>query len=308
MMSRDEQALAIERQAPSSAAANESLDAAPEEPLTRLQRIALPLAQRKVATRRTPGAAIAIARILAAIGAYSLPALALCIAIGAVGYSMWVAIDVAQSAGSLDFSRVEEAFGQIDFAARAFMACVAYILLVLSLYLLTAAVRAGETWAPLVVALFVTAPVVLLFTLSVDLAFSLAPADAFPAWTRAAIEAVALGHAIFLAVLLRGRRPIAQALNRLAFTRRHDAGILYEGELPRLHIIRFATGASPTASAAPPTLPPTLVDSPAVAIASAAAEASATPAAEEDDEPPHDAQPDANMPTDLGSGAEPAKP
>ena len=102
-MSRDERALVIERQTPSSAGAtNESLDEAPEEPLTRLKRIALPVAQRKVGARRTPGAAIAITRILAAIGAYSLPALALCIAIGAVGYSTWVVVDVAQSAGSLE--------------------------------------------------------------------------------------------------------------------------------------------------------------------------------------------------------------
>jgi hypothetical protein len=304
-MSRDERALVIERQTPSSAGAtNESLDEAPEEPLTRLKRIALPVAQRKVGARRTPGAAIAITRILAAIGAYSLPALALCIAIGAVGYSTWVVVDVAQSAGSLDFSRVEDAFGQIDYAARAFMACVAYILLVLSLYLLAAAVRAGETWAPLVVALIVVAPVVLLFILSVDLAFSLAPADAIPAWMRAAVEAVALGHAIFLAVLLRGRRPIAQALNRLAFTRRYDAGILYEGELPRLHIIRFATGAAPVASA----MPPAKLATPAIVIASTAAAAPDTPpadvGAEQGNERPDDAQLDANMPTDLDIGAE----
>jgi hypothetical protein len=140
--------------------------------------------------------------------------------------------------------------------------------------------------------------------LSVDLAFSLAPADAFPAWMRAAVEAVALGHAIFLAVLLRGRRPIAQALNRLAFTRRYDAGILYEGELPRLHIIRFATGAAAVASATPPAL----LETPAVVLAPTAAEAPGTPPAEEGNEQPDDAQLDANMPTDLAIGAESVQP
>jgi hypothetical protein len=198
-------------------------------------------------------------RVLAGISAYCLPVIALCVALGALGYSLWVVADVARSAGSLDFTRVEDAFGQIDDAARALMASVAYTLLVLTLYVLAAAVRAGETWLPLVVALIVATPVVLVFTLSIDLAFSLAPADMFPAWSRGAVETVIVAHTIFLAVLLRARRPVTQALNHLAFTRRHDAGILYNGELPRLHVIRFATGAPPVAI--PP--PPHLLDAPA---------------------------------------------
>jgi hypothetical protein len=196
-------------------------------------------------------------RALAGVGLYCVPALALCVALGALGYSVWVVADVARSAGSLDLSRVEDAFGQIDVAARAFMASVAYALLVVTLSLLAAALRAGETWTPLLVTLIIATPSVLLFTLSAELAFSLAPADTFPVWGRDVIEAVVLCHAIFLAVLLRVRRPVAQALDNLAFTRRYDVGIRYAGALPRLHVIRFSAGARPIASA-----PPQLLDSP----------------------------------------------
>jgi len=259
-MSSDEQIIGAERQTPSAgAAADEQLAVGPEDQIARLRRVALPLAQRKVRRRQSRGVAGAVARVLAGIGAYCLPVIALCVAVGALGYALWVVADVARSAGSLDFSRLEDAFGQIDNAARALMASVAYTLLVLTLYVLAAAVRAGETWLPLIVALIVATPVVLVFTLSIDLAFSLAPADIVPAWSRGAVETVIVAHTIFLAVLLRARRPVTQALNHLAFTRRHDAGILYSGELPRLHVIRFATGAHLVAS--PP--PPHLLDAPA---------------------------------------------
>ncbi|HEX3271807.1 MAG TPA: hypothetical protein VHR15_14250 [Ktedonobacterales bacterium] len=259
-MSSNEQTIGADRQTPPSGAAmNEQLDVGPEDQLARLRRVALPLDQRKVGQRQSHGVAGAVVRALAGISAYCLPVIALCVALGALGYSLWVVADVARSAGSLDFSRVQDAFGQIDDAARAFMASIAYTLLVLTLYLLAAAVRAGETWLPLVVALIVATPVVLVFTLSIDLALSLAPAGMFPAWSRAAAETVIVAHTIFLAVLLRARRPVTQALNHLAFTRRHDAGILYNGELPRLHVIRFATGAHPVAS--PPA--PQLLNAPA---------------------------------------------
>jgi hypothetical protein len=259
-MSSDEQAIGAERQTPpGDVATDEQLDAGPEDQIARLRRVALPLDQRKVGQRRSRGMAGAVVRVLASISAYFLPVIALCVALGALGYSLWVVADVARSAGSLDFSRVEDAFGQIDDAARALMASIAYTLLLLTLYLLAAAVRAGETWLPLVVALIVATPVALFFTLSIDLAFSLAPADIFPAWSRGAAETLIVAHTIFLAVLLRARRPITQALNHLAFTRRHDAGILYNGELPRLHVIRFATGAQRVGS--PP--PPYLLDKPA---------------------------------------------
>jgi hypothetical protein len=260
-MSSDEQTISAERQTPPSGAAmDELLDAGPEDQIARLRRVALPLDQRKVGQRQSRGVAGAVVRVLAGISAYFLPMIALCVALGALGYSLWVVADVARSAGSLDFSRVENAFGQIDDAARALMASVTYTLLVLTLYLLAAAARAGETWLPLVVALIVAAPVILLFTLSLDLAFSLAPADVLPAWSRGVVETVIVAHTIFLAVLLRARRPVTQALNHLAFARRHDAGILYNGELPRLHVIRFATGAPPVAS--PP--PPQLLDAPVI--------------------------------------------
>jgi hypothetical protein len=259
-MSSDEQTIGAKRQTPpGDAAADEQPAVGPEDQIARLRRVALPLDQRKVGQRQSRGVAGAVVRVLAGISAYCLPVIALCVALGALGYSLWVVADVARSAGSLDFSRVEDAFGQIDDAARALMASVAYTLLVLTCYLLAAAVRAGETWLPLVVALIVATPVVLLFSLSIDLAFSLAPAEMFPAWSRGAVETVIVAHTIFLAVLLRARRPVTQALNHLAFTRRHDAGILYNGELPRLHVIRFATGAPPVAS--PP--PPPLLDAPA---------------------------------------------
>jgi hypothetical protein len=260
-MSSDEQTIGAERQTlPGGAVMDEQLDAGPEDQIARLRRVALPLDQRKIGRRQSRGVAGAIVRVLAGVSAYCLPVIALCVALGALGYSLWVVADVARSAGSLDFNGVENAFGQIDDAARALMASVTYTLLVLTLYLLAAAARAGEAWLPLVVALIVAAPVILLFTLSLDLAFSLAPADVFPAWSRGVVETVIVAHTIFLAVLLRARRPVTQALNHLAFTRRHDAGILYNGELPRLHVIRFATGAPPVAS--PP--PPQLLDAPAI--------------------------------------------
>jgi hypothetical protein len=211
--------------------------------------------------------------------------IALCVALGALGYSLWVVADVARSAGSLDFNGVENAFGQIDDAARALMASVTYTFLVLTLYLLAAAVRAGETWLPLIVALIVATPVALFFTLSIDLAFSLAPAGMLPAWSRGAVETVIVAHTIFLAVLLRTRRPVTQALNQLAFTRRHDAGILYNGELPRLHVIRFATGAPPVAS--PP--PPQLLDAPATEASNAFVEQSDEATTPVDEEAPAEA-------------------
>jgi hypothetical protein len=254
-MSSDEQTIGAERQTPlGGAATKEQLDAEPEDQIARLRRVALPLDQRKIGQRQSRGVAGAVVRVLAGISAYCLPVIALCVALGALGYSLWVVADVARSAGSLDFNRVEDAFGQIDDAARALMASVAYTLLVLTLYLLAAAVRAGETWLPLVVGLIVAAPVILLFTLSLDLAFSLAPADMFPAWGRGAVEVVVVAHTIFLAVLLRARRPVTQALNHLAFARHYDAGTLYNGELPRLHVIRFATGAQQVTSPPPPQL------------------------------------------------------
>src|SRR5262245_24534928 len=180
-MSSDEQTIGAERQTlPGVAATDEQLAVGPEDQIARLRRVALPLDQRKVGQRQSRGVAGIAVRVLAGVSAYSLPAIALCVAVGALGYSMWVVADVARSAGSLDFSGVEDAFGQIDDAARALMASVAYTLLVLTLYLLAAAVRAGETWLPLVVGMIVAAPVFLLFTLSLDLALSLAPADMFP--------------------------------------------------------------------------------------------------------------------------------
>jgi hypothetical protein len=258
-MSSDEQTIVAQRQRlADDATTDEQASAGSEEQITRFRRVALPLAQWQV-RRRQSRAAVAVMRVLAGVSLYCLPVFALCVALGALGYFMWIVIDVARSAGSLDFSHVGDAFGHFDDAARVFMASVAYALLALTLYLLAAAVRAGETWAPLAVALIVVAPVILFFTLSLDLAFSLATSDMFPAWSRGAIEAVVLAHTIFLAVLLRARRPVAQALNRLAFTRRHDVGTLYAGELPRLHVIRFATGAPPVTSAPPPSV----VESPA---------------------------------------------
>jgi hypothetical protein len=298
-MSSDEQTIGAERQTlPGGAATDEQLDAGPEDQIARLRRVALPLDQRKVGQRQSRGVARAVVRVLAGISAYCLPVIALCVALGALGYSLWVVADVARSAGSLDFGRLEDAFGQIDDAARALTASVAYTLLVLTFYLLAAAVRAGETWLPLVVALIVATPVVLVFTLSVDLAFSLAPADMFPVWSRGAVETVIVAHTIFLAVLLRVRRPLTQALNHLAFTRRYDAGILYNGELPRLHVIHFATGAHPVAS--PP--PPHLLDAPEIESSTASMEQSEEVISPVDEETPaeeieaHAAEPDMTEP------------
>jgi hypothetical protein len=285
-MSSYEQTIGAERQTPPGGAAiDEQLDAGPEDQIARLRRVALPLDQREVGQRRSRGVAGSVVRVLAGVGAYCLPVIALCVALGALGYSLWVVADVARSAGSLDFSRVEDAFGQIDDAARALMVTVAYTLLVLTLYLLAAAVRAGETWLPLMVALIVATPVALFFTLSIDLAFSLAPAGMFPAWSRGVAETVIVAHTIFLAVLLRTRRPVTRALNHLAFTRRYDAGILYNGELPRLHVIRFATGAAPVAS--PP--PPQLLDAPAVDASNDFVEQSEKATAPVDEEAPAEA-------------------
>jgi len=295
-MSSDEQTIGAERQTPpGGAAADERLSAGPEDQIARLRRFALPLDQRKVGQRQSRGVAGAVMRVLAGISAYCLPVIALCVALGALGYSLWVVADVARSAGSLDFSHVEDAFGQIDDAARALMASIAYTLLVLTLYLLAAAVRTGETWLPLIVALIVATPVALFFTLSIDLAFSLAPAGMFPAWSRGAVETVIVAHTIFLAVLLRTRRPVTQALNHLTFTRRHDAGILYNGELPRLHVIRFATGAPPVAS--PPPLQ--LLDAPATEASNDIVEQSdeaTTPVDEESPAEATEAAPDTTEP------------
>jgi hypothetical protein len=249
-MSSDEQTIVAQRQAPGDDVTTDE-QAGAEDQITRFRRIALPQTQWKVGRRQSHGVAVVV-RVLAGVGLYCLPVMALCVALGALGYSLWIVIDVARSAGSLDFSRVGDAFGQFDDAARVFVASVAYTLLALTLYLLAAAVRADVAWLPLAVALIVAAPVILFFTLSLDLAFSLAPADVFPGWSRGAIEAVVLAHTIFLAVLLRIRRPVTQALNHVAFARRYDVGTLYAGELPRLHVIRFASGAAPVASASPP--------------------------------------------------------
>jgi hypothetical protein len=305
-MSSDEQTIGAERQTPIvGAVKNDRFDVGQEDQIARLRRVALPLDQRKVAQRQSRGLAGAVARVLADISAYSLPVIALCIALGALGYSLWVVADVARSAGSLDFSRVENAFGQIDNAARALMASVAYALLVLTLYLLAAAVRAGETWLPLLVGMIVAAPVILLFTLSLDLAFSLAPADGYPAWGPGAVETVIVAHTIFLAVLLRARRPVVRALNHLAFTRRHDAGILYNGELPRLHVIRFATGAQPVASAPPRHL----LDAPAIEAPNASVEQAAEAPTPVDEETPVEATnatraaPDTTEPDQTGADA-----
>ena len=254
-MSSDEQTIVAQRQTlADDATTDEQADAGSEDQITRFRRIALPQSQWKVGRRQARGVAIVIMRVLAGFGLYCLPVIALCIALGALGYSLWIVIDVARSAGSLDFSRVGDAFAHFDDAARVFMASVAYVLLALTLYLLAAAVRADVAWLPLAVALIVAAPVILFFTLSLDLAFSLAPADIVPAWGRGAGEAVVLAHTIFLAVLLRARRPVAQALNHLAFTRRYDVGTLYAGELPRLHVIRFASGELPVVNVAPPSV------------------------------------------------------
>jgi hypothetical protein len=254
-MSSDEQTIVAHRRPlAGEATADDQTSAASEDQMTRFRRVALPLTQWKAGRRQARGVAAAIARVLAGVALYCLPAIALCIAIGALGYFMWVVVDVARSAGSLDFSRVGDAFGHFDEAARVFMASMGYMLLALTLYLLAAAVRAGEAWLPLAVALVVATPVILFFTLSLDLAFSLAPTDIVPAWSRGAIEAVVLAHTIFLAVLVRGKRPITQALNHLAFTRRYDAVRQYTGELPRLHVIRFASGAPAVASGPPPFL------------------------------------------------------
>lgn len=228
---------------------DEQLDAWPEERLARLRTVALPVAQRKAGKRQPRGVAGAAARILAGCVLYSIPLIALCVAVVAFTYAAWVVADVVRAAGSLDFSRLADAFSQIDLAARAIMASVVYTLLVLALYLLAAALRADEAWLPLLVTLMFAAPVALIFTLGADLAFSLAPPDAFPPWGRDVIEALILAHATCLAVLLRMRRPVTQALNNLAFTRRHDAGILYTGALPQLHVIRFSTGPHPSVSA-----------------------------------------------------------
>jgi hypothetical protein len=242
-MSSDKQTIAAGRLGASDGVPlDEQLEAQSEERLARLRRVALPVAQRKAGKRQPRGVAGAAARILAGCVLYSLPLVALCVAVAALGYAAWVVADGARAAGALDFSHLQDAFGQIDLAARAIMASVVYALLVLTLYLLAAALRASETWLPLLLTLILAAPVALVFTLGADLAFSLAPQDAFPPWGRDAIEALILAHATFLAVLLRMRRPVTQALNNLAFTRRHDAGILYTGALPRLHVIRFSTG------------------------------------------------------------------
>jgi hypothetical protein len=254
-MSSDKQTIAARRpDAVSGVSVDEQLDARSEERLARLRTVALPVAQRKAGKRQPRGVAGTAARILAGCVLYSLPLVALCVGVVAFVYAVWVVADVARAAGSLDFSRLEDAFSQIDLAARAMMASVVYALLVLALYLLAAALRASETWLPLLVTLILAAPVALVFTLGADLAFSLAPPDAFPPWGRDAIEALILAHATCLAVLLRMRRPVTQALNNLAFTRRHDAGILYTGALPRLHVIRFSTGPHPAVSAPPPHL------------------------------------------------------
>jgi hypothetical protein len=276
-MSSDEQTIVAQRQTlADDATTDEEAGAGLEDQITRFRRIALPQSQWRVGRRQSHGVAVVV-RVLAGVGLYCLPVIALCVALGALGYSLWIVIDVARSAGSLDFSRVGDAFGHFDDAARVFMASVAYILLALTLYLLAAAVRADVAWLPLAVALIVAAPVILFFTLSLDLALSLAPADIVPAWGRGAIEAVALAHTIFLGVLLRARRPVAQALNHLAFTRRYDVGTLYAGELPRLHVIRFASGAPPAASAAPPAVSESPASAPpVVAILATAILATAT--------------------------------
>jgi len=275
-MSSDEQTIVAQRQTlADDATTDEQAGAGPEDQITRFRRIALPQSQWKVGRRQSHGVAV-VMRVLAGVGLYCLPVIALCIALGALGYSLWIVIDVARSAGSLDFSRVGDAFGHFDDAARVFMASVAYTLLALTLYLLAAAVRADVAWLPLAVALIVAAPVILFFTLSLDLALSLAPADIVPAWGRGAIEAVALAHTIFLAVLLRSRRPVAQALNHLAFARRYDVGTLYAGELPRLHVIRFASGELPVVNVAPAALEPPTTEPPAVTVLASAMLASAT--------------------------------
>jgi hypothetical protein len=225
----------------------------PEEKLARLRRVALPSAQRIAGKRRRQSDALV--RVLTSISMYSIPAIALLAAVGAIGYSAWAAWGVAQSAGSLDFSQVDAGFSQIDAAARALVASSAYFLLIIALYLVAAALRTGENWLTLLVILVCAAPVAVLFTLGADLAFSLAPTPSIPQWARDTVEAAVLGHAVVLAVLLRGRRPISQIFNHLAYTRRGDAGTLYDGELPRLHVIRFATGEPPAASASPPAAP-----------------------------------------------------
>jgi hypothetical protein len=286
-MSSDEQTIVAQHQTlAGEATADDQASAGPEDQMTRFRRVALPLTQWKAGRRPARGVAAAIARILAGVGLYCLPAIALCIAIGALGYFMWVVIDVARSAGTLDFSRVGDAFGHFDEAARVLMASVGYMLLALTLYLLAAAVRAGEAWLPLAMALIIATPVILFFTLSLDLAFSVVPANLLPVWSRGAIEAVVLAHTIFLAVLLRGRRPIMRALNQLAFTRRYDAERQYTGELPRLHVIRFASGAPAVASdlppfpnppvAEPPVAEPPVAEPPVAELPANVAEASAT--------------------------------
>lgn len=259
-MSGEEQTLGAARQTFPGDAADGRPEGGPEERLVRLRRVALPADQRNGGKRQARGGAGLFVPILAGAAAYCLPVVALGVALGALGYSAWVVADVARSAGSLDLSRVADAFGQVDAAARALMASITYALLVLTLSLLAAALRRSESWLPLLAPLIVVAPVVLLFTLGADLAFSLAPAGVFPPWGRDAIEGLVLGHAIFLAVLLRVRRPVTQALDNLTFTRRRDVGTLYTGALPRLHVIRFGAGAAPTANE-----PPHLFDSPAAA-------------------------------------------
>jgi hypothetical protein len=300
-MSSDEQAIVAQRQTlADDATTDEQAGAGLEDQITRFQRIALPQTQWKVRRRQSHGVAV-VMRVLAGVGLYCLPVIALCIALGALGYSVWIVVDVARSAGSLDFSRVGDAFGHFDDAARVFMASVAYTLLALTLYLLAAAVRADVAWLPLAMALIVAAPVILFFTLSLDLALSLAPADIVPAWSRGAIEAVVLAHTIFLAVLLRARRPVAQALNHLAFTRRYDVGTLYAGELPRLHVIRFTSGALPVVSVPPPAVPESSATEPSATARLASATETTDPevvdtVTDADAEPPDESHQDSAPP------------
>jgi hypothetical protein len=219
--------------------------AEPEEKLARLRRVALPAAQWAAGGRRARSGAFV--RILAGAVAYCLPVIALCAALAALLYSAWAIWDIARSAGALDFSSIGGAFERIDVAARVFMASGAYFLLVVTIYLLAATLRSDESWLSFLVIVGCAALVVLIVNISADLAFSLAPANTLSPLERDVIAGLVVGHAIILAVFLRGRRPATQALNNLAFTRRRDAGTLYTGALPRLHVIRFAT-ATPRAA------------------------------------------------------------
>jgi hypothetical protein len=138
-MSSDEQTIVAQHQTlGGEATADNQTSAGPEDQMVRFRRVALPLIQWKAGRRQARSAAAAIARILAGVALYCLPVIALCVALGALGYFMWVVIDVARSAGSLDFTHVGDAFGHFDDAARVFMASVGYILLALTLYLLAA--------------------------------------------------------------------------------------------------------------------------------------------------------------------------